>query len=588
MSLIRWNYKLDNSPMQVINSFLHFEADIRHKDPTNVPKSNLITKAMKHFLVMGEVTVASLPVLQFLMLTYRPCTPPFLMSMIPSCIVVSKQQRIIGVIIRSPETWMGWHILYFGSMWLLFELFVGIDCILSYLRFLESQIQSVRNEDDADDCIQFYRAIQVLEKYFNACPHIKRIIPLTVFITPTLQIITQYVCISLRDAVPLPGFLVFPLIAADTIINNVLILTLGSGVHSGSQKALQLLNRRKQRGLKPDRIIRRKVKSCSLLKIRFGSNFIDRGTPLKVQGFIFFVLYVGQAIIRWNYDLDNSGIQIINAFMDFESHLTWDFLSSKSKVANMMQKFLFLGEISLPVIPILQFILLIYKPCTPPFIMSMSANCNTTQSVHSCNSIVGILVNVLELWMALHTLYSGSIWVYFALCAGIGCFLYYLNVIHSQLVSIRTKHDLKECIRLYKALQVLEKSFNAFIMNRVLPTAITLVPGLQIVAQYVCIRLNTEIPMPGFLVFPLIGVNAIIYDILIFTVASSVHNLSQDILQSFCRKISGISMDPVERRRTKCCSVLKIKFGSNFIDRGTPLVIQDFCMNQTVNLVLIK
>lgn len=31
MSLIRWNYKLDNSPMQVINSFLHFEADIRHK-----------------------------------------------------------------------------------------------------------------------------------------------------------------------------------------------------------------------------------------------------------------------------------------------------------------------------------------------------------------------------------------------------------------------------------------------------------------------------------------------------------------------------------------------------------------------------
>lgn len=170
-----------------------------------------------------------------------------------------------------------------------------------------SQIQSVRNEDDADDCIQFYRAIQVLEKYFNACPHIKRIIPLTVFITPTLQIITQYVCISLRDAVPLPGFLVFPLIAADTIINNVLILTLGSGVHSGSQKALQLLNRRKQRGLKPDRIIRRKVKSCSLLKIRFGSNFIDRGTPLVIQDFC-----MGQTV---NLILINSGWILIWLFL---------------------------------------------------------------------------------------------------------------------------------------------------------------------------------------------------------------------------------------------------------------------------------
>lgn len=41
-------------------------------------------------------------------------------------------------------------------------------------------------------------------------------------------------------------------------------------------------------------------------------------------------------------------------------------------------------------------------------------------------------------------------------------------------------------------------------------------------------------------------------------------------------------------REIKACSVLKIKFGSNFIDNGTPLVIQDFCMNQTLNLLLIS
>lgn len=37
----------------------------------------------------------------------------------------------------------------------------------------------------------------------------------------------------------------------------------------------------------------------------------------------------------------------------------------------------------------------------------------------------------------------------------------------------------------------------------------------------------------------------------------------------------------------KACTVLKIKFGSNFIDRGTPLVIQKFCLDQTMSLVLI-
>lgn len=54
------------------------------------------------------------------------------------------------------------------------------------------------------------------------------------------------------------------------------------------------------------------------------------------------------------------------------------------------------------------------------------------------------------------------------------------------------------------------------------------------------------------------------------------------------KKVPGLEGKKLIRRQVKGCSMLKVKFGSNFIDRGTPLVIQNFCINQTVSLTLIK
>lgn len=143
------------------------------------------------------------------------------------------------------------------------------------------------------------------------------------------------------------------------------------------------------------------------------------------------------------------------------------------------------------------------------------------------------------------------------------------------------------CIRLYHCIQIVEKSFNDFLMVRVIPAVITGSPAIQILAQYTCINHYGDIGMPGFLVFPLIGGNAMINNVLVNTLASCINTASVKALASVKDKVALVEKKKLMRRRVWACSVLKVKFGSNFIDRGTPLVMQNFCMSQTVSLSLI-
>lgn len=129
---------------------------------------------------------------------------------------------------------------------------------------------------------------------------------------------------------------------------------------------------------------------------------------------------------------------------------------------------------------------------------------------------------------------------------------------------------------------------NSYVTQRIVPALIIGGPILQIVAQYVCIKIRDEIEMPGFLVFPLLLLDATLLNVLVFTCASWVYNVSVQVMRTQERNLLTDKKNSVLRRSAKACAVLKIKFGSNFIDNGRPLVIQNFCLNQTASLILIK
>lgn len=101
------------------------------------------------------------------------------------------------------------------------------------------------------------------------------------------------------------------------------------------------------------------------------------------------------------------------------------------------------------------------------------------------------------------------------------------------------------------------------------------------------ITMHREIPMPVFLIFPVILVDASVNNILVFTLASWVFNSSVKYLKGVEKMTLQFRSQSLIRKQLKSCGTLKIKFGSNFIDNGTPLVIQNFCLNQTMSIILI-
>ncbi|OXA40279.1 hypothetical protein Fcan01_24857 [Folsomia candida] len=266
----------------------------------------------------------------------------------------------------------------------------------------------------------------------------------------------------------------------------------------------------------------------------------------KFQGALFLTLAILATASR--LVMDNSGVQILNTLLEFEKNVIQGYPQSPLRLADkVMKMFMQLCEISVPMIPLLQLTLLTYAPCTAPFILSMDPTCKVVMASKSIHLPTG------------------------------------------QIERIRTTPDLQACIKLYKYIQIYEKSFNAFLQPRVIPAIITCVPAIQIIALYVCLNHNEDIEMPGFLVFPLLLVDGFGTVILIFTLASHVHNSSENVMQTLKKSVGKLTGNKSGlMRQIRSLSVLKIKFGSNFIDRGTPLVMETFCINQTVSLTLIK
>lgn len=218
--------------------------------------------------------------------------------------------------------------------------------------------------------------------------------------------------------------------------------------------------------------------------------------------------------------------------------------------------------------------------------------------------------------MQAHMFWAGALWICFHLFVGVVVMLNYFQVVEqyvhnitiiithctTSLISVifvyrriheaKTGHEVEACIKLYRCIQIMEKLLNAFLMVRIVPVMVAGMPGLQILTQYVCIKMHEEISMPGFLIFPLVFGDSTVNNVLVFTLASWINNISAKVLMQLGNKMVNLDASrmglSILRRKIKACTVLKIKFGSNFIDRGTPLVIQNFCLNQTMTLILIK
>lgn len=92
--------------------------------------------------------------------------------------------------------------------------------------------------------------------------------------------------------------------------------------------------------------------------------------------------------------------------------------------------------------------------------------------------------------------------------------------------------------------------------------------------------------MPGLAFFPLLATDGFSV-IFIVKVAAGVLSQSNKFLES-AKNNWMFSSDSLFKKVANSLAKVKVRFGStNFIDKLTPFIFIDFCLTNTVNLMLI-
>ncbi|OXA48789.1 hypothetical protein Fcan01_16394 [Folsomia candida] len=306
-----------------------------------------------------------------------------------------------------------------------------------------------------------------------------------------------------------------------------------------------------------------------LIHLCFGPSTVAR----KLQGFVFFCMYTVVLCGRWNYDVNVAPIQVINSAMEFEKKVVAGKPDWNVNLETILMKLLLqLVYYTIFAVPVAKLALILLDPCSPPFLLSMWVDCSSVKWTKSFG--YQNLILIFDIWMNIHAFIGGSFEILYVYLTGIVCLLNYFDVLRRDIRAAEKAAQFKSCTCIYRSIQILEKLFNGFLMLLILPSFMIFMPTLQVLLQYVCIMMNNDIPKPAFLMFILVWMNVFVNNVLVFTLASWVNNVSIKVLKE--NEKAMIHMGHATRRsaimkEVKASTVLKIKFGSNFIDSGTPL-----------------
>lgn len=217
--------------------------------------------------------------------------------------------------------------------------------------------------------------------------------------------------------------------------------------------------------------------------------------------------------------------------------------------------------------------LLFLSPCQPPFIGShLFPKC-------LCPTILArISAAIFELTAVSYMAVIGSTYVEHVLFTGI---------VH---LWTRSKSDAvfnRNSISNYRELQIFEKLLNSCVLSRIFPSMAWLGPIVQIMGTFALIKFHGG--MNPFHVAFVVTETVIMAgcNLILFSGAGRIYGKSCEWLVLVKNGKIGDIQNNVGRKVLKSMPPLRVWFSGNFVDRLTPLVIQQFCMLQTMNLLLL-
>lgn len=176
----------------------------------------------------------------------------------------------------------------------------------------------------------------------------------------------------------------------------------------------------------------------------------------------------------------------------------------------------------------------------------------------------------------------------------IGCAFYGIFAIFMQIVmfwaqfKISHKQISSTDITQYRRLQIWEKLLNSFIKGRLMAHLMVGVSGIQIVIMIALIHRRNEMGYGEILCMSAVFLNTAFAQFLLLSACAETYKQSRRWVQR--KKNMDFSLNNLQRKIAKktlsSIRPLRVEFLDNFVDRLTPLLVQEFIWNQTISLVI--
>ncbi|OXA49634.1 hypothetical protein Fcan01_15555 [Folsomia candida] len=235
------------------------------------------------------------------------------------------------------------------------------------------------------------------------------------------------------------------------------------------------------------------------------------------------------------------------------------------------------------VVPVTGFAILVYEPKIPTFLGSVSVNMES-----SCIHLIVFAVSfVLQGNIFCVVPVSFCIMVGSMCCGTSICMAGYLSCLKK---SAKCANNLAMSVNLYKQPSVLVAQMNLSFRQMVLPTILMYSISANILGSYLCVKLNSQLfSNVRNILFPLLALETFLLIMGLGTTAGLTNKTSMRIVRKMKVAFLKDNMGNTGyvRGMINSCSPMRIRFGSNFIEMSTPLVITSFCVKFLVRLLLL-
>ncbi|CAL8118507.1 unnamed protein product [Orchesella dallaii] len=225
-------------------------------------------------------------------------------------------------------------------------------------------------------------------------------------------------------------------------------------------------------------------------------------------------------------------------------------------------------------------VMLLIKPCFPPYLGSMLFDCAWLSSFHCLPAFLRILFSVFVAWTWLIGSFAGLLQVSI-LFVTTGCLNNYLDRVKRK--------DLPECI--YREVQLLAGILNSLQQYIILPSAQVIATIAAIMSLYSLVNFHSAMPLPMV---------AFCADIVFCSFACTFYTVFGAAAQVFVKskklpmkwrqqsKLPRGHEGKTFRAFAKSCAPIKVKCGSlNFISVLTPMRFINFVIVTTVKLTVM-